>query len=67
MIGKNLLDDTTIAMAGGVIMFLVPVNLSEQKFLLDWSDMKELPWVFCCCLVADCVSRTGWRSPAWYR
>lgn len=44
MIGKNLLDDTTIAMAGGVIMFLVPVNLSEQKFLLDWSDMKELPW-----------------------
>jgi sodium-dependent dicarboxylate transporter 2/3/5 len=31
-------------MAGGVIMFLVPVNLSEQKFLLDWSDMKELPW-----------------------
>lgn len=44
MIGKNLLDDTTIAMAGGVIMFLVPVNLGEQKFLLDWSDMKELPW-----------------------
>lgn len=44
MIGKNLLDDTTIAMAGGVIMFLMPVNLGEQKFLLDWSDMKELPW-----------------------
>lgn len=44
MIGKNLLDDTTIAMAGGVIMFLVPVNLGEQKFLLDWADMKELPW-----------------------
>jgi sodium-dependent dicarboxylate transporter 2/3/5 len=44
MIGKNLLDDTTIAMAGGVVMFLIPINLSEQKFLLDWSDMKELPW-----------------------
>ena len=44
LIGKNLLDDTTIAMAGGMLMFLLPVNLKNQKFLLDWSDMKELPW-----------------------
>ncbi len=44
LIGKNLLDDTTIAMAGGMLMFLLPVNLKEQKFLLDWGDMKELPW-----------------------
>ncbi len=44
LIGKNLLDDTTIAMAGGMLMFLVPVNLKDQKFLLDWGDMKELPW-----------------------
>lgn len=44
LIGKNLLDDTTIAMAGGMLMFLIPLDLSTQKFLLDWSDMKELPW-----------------------
>ena len=44
LIGKNLLDDTTIAMAGGMLMFLLPVNLKNQKFLLDWTDMKELPW-----------------------
>ncbi|MBL7851530.1 MAG: SLC13 family permease [Cyclobacteriaceae bacterium] len=44
LIGKNLLDDTTIAMAGGVLMFLIPVDLGKQKFLLEWSDMKELPW-----------------------
>ncbi len=44
LIGKNLLDDTTIAMAGGMLMFLMPVNFKEHKFLLDWSDMKELPW-----------------------
>ncbi len=44
LFGKNLLDDTTIAMAGGILMFLVPVKFSEHKFLLDWSDMKELPW-----------------------
>ncbi len=44
LIGKNLLDDTTIAMAGGVLMFLIPTDLGKQKFLLEWSDMKELPW-----------------------
>ena len=44
MIGKNLLDDTTIAMSGGMLMFLLPVNLKKHKFLLEWSDMKELPW-----------------------
>jgi sodium-dependent dicarboxylate transporter 2/3/5 len=42
--GKNILDDTTIAMAGGVIMFLIPIDLKNHKFLLDWSDMKDLPW-----------------------
>ena len=44
LIGRNLLDDTTIAMAGGVIMFLIPIDFKKNKFLLEWSDMKELPW-----------------------
>ncbi len=44
LIGKNMLDDTTIAMTGGVCMFLMPVNLRTSKFLLEWSDMKGLPW-----------------------
>jgi len=44
LIGKNILDDTTIAMAGGVLMFLVPLDFRNHKFLLEWSDMKELPW-----------------------
>jgi sodium-dependent dicarboxylate transporter 2/3/5 len=44
LIGKNILDDTTIAMAGGVLMFLIPIDFKQQKFLLDWGDMKELPW-----------------------
>ncbi len=44
LIGKNLLDDTTIAMTGGVVMFLIPTDLKNHKFLLEWSDMKELPW-----------------------
>lgn len=44
LIGKNMLDDTTIAMTGGICMFLMPVNLRTSKFLLEWSDMKSLPW-----------------------
>jgi sodium-dependent dicarboxylate transporter 2/3/5 len=44
LIGRNMLDDTTIAMAGGVLMFLMPVDIRKQKYLLEWSDMKELPW-----------------------
>ena len=44
LIGRNLLDDTTIAMAGGVTMFLIPIDFKKNKFLLEWSDMKELPW-----------------------
>jgi sodium-dependent dicarboxylate transporter 2/3/5 len=44
LIGKNLLDDTGIAMAGGVLMFLTPVNLKKMNFLLTWHDMKNMQW-----------------------
>jgi len=44
LLGTNLLDDTTIAMAGGILMFMVPVSFEKQVFLLEWKDMKELPW-----------------------
>lgn len=44
LIGKNLLDDTTIAMAGGILMFLTPLDLKNSKFILEWHDMKGLPW-----------------------
>jgi len=44
LIGKNLLDDAGIAMAGGVLMFLTPVNLRKMNFLLSWEDMKSMQW-----------------------
>jgi sodium-dependent dicarboxylate transporter 2/3/5 len=44
LIGKNILDDTGIAIAGGILMFLVPANLKTMKFLLDWGDMKKMQW-----------------------
>lgn len=44
IIGINLLDDTTIAMTGGILMFITPIELRSSKFILEWPDMKNLPW-----------------------
>lgn len=44
IVGKNLLDDTTIAMAGGIVMFLVPTGARDGNFILHWDDMRGLPW-----------------------
>ena len=44
LIGENLVDDTTIALMGGVSLFLIPLNFKESKFILEWADMKTLPW-----------------------
>lgn len=41
---RAVLDDATIAMGGGLLMFSVPVNLKKQEFILAWEDTKRLPW-----------------------
>lgn len=40
------LDDTMIAVAGIVLMFIVPSGQSEQKHsaLLDWENANKIPW-----------------------
>jgi sodium-dependent dicarboxylate transporter 2/3/5 len=42
--GKEALNDTNIAIAGGLTMFLVPVEFRSWKFLLDWESTSRLPW-----------------------
>jgi solute carrier family 13 (sodium-dependent dicarboxylate transporter), member 2/3/5 len=44
LIGTDLLNDTLIAMAGGLGAFLVPVNFKKGEFLLDWKSMERMPW-----------------------
>ncbi|MBL6444921.1 DASS family sodium-coupled anion symporter [Fulvivirga sp. 29W222] len=44
LVGSDLLSDTTIAMAGGALMFIVPVSLNKSTFLLQWEDTTKLPW-----------------------
>jgi sodium-dependent dicarboxylate transporter 2/3/5 len=44
LLGKEMLNDTNIAMMGGSLMFVVPSSLKEFKFLLHWRDTEKLSW-----------------------
>jgi len=44
LLGKDMLNDTNIAMLGGSLMFLVPSSLKKFKFLLHWRDTEKLSW-----------------------
>lgn len=44
VIGYAFLSDATTAMAGGILMFIMPVNLANTKFLMKWEDTQRLPW-----------------------
>lgn len=41
---RAILDDTLIAMIGGLLMFTLPTDFRKGEFLLTWEDMKKLPW-----------------------
>ena len=43
-IGLEGLNDTTIAIFGGLLLFLVPAELEDRTFLIEWDDTKEVPW-----------------------
>ncbi len=38
------LSDTLIAIAAGITLFLMPVDLRSLTFLMNWETMKRLPW-----------------------
>jgi sodium-dependent dicarboxylate transporter 2/3/5 len=38
------IDDTGIAIAAAVAAFVLPVDLREREFLMDWEHAKKLPW-----------------------
>lgn len=58
------LNDTTIAMAGGFAMFVVPVDGSWRRFGLEWKDIERLPWSVLLLFggglaLADSIQKTG--------
>ena len=44
IIKQDLLNDTNIAMTGGILMFVVPVSIRNNQFLLTWKDTAHLQW-----------------------
>ena len=42
--GAAIFNDTNIAVTGGVLMFLVPIDFKADQFLISWDDTKKLPW-----------------------
>ena len=43
-LGADYLDNTIVAMGGGLLMFIIPLSLSRQEYLLDWKSTERLPW-----------------------
>jgi len=44
LIGSPVLNDTLIAMIGGVLMFVIPAGQHDKKVLMDWQQMDRMPW-----------------------
>jgi len=44
LIGVRALNNTNIAMFGGLAMFIVPVDWSKGEFIIDWKSTVKLPW-----------------------
>ena len=38
------LSDTGIAMLGAVTLFLLPINIKQRIFTMDWETAEKLPW-----------------------
>lgn len=40
----KMVTDAAIAMIGGLILFLIPINLKKNIFVMDWHWASKLPW-----------------------
>lgn len=64
LLKSEILNDTNVAMTGGLLMFLVPADFRKKEFLLEWKDTKQMQWGILIlfggglCL-ADGLERTG--------
>jgi len=40
----DMVHDSTIAIAGAVLLFLIPSDFKKGEFLLDWATAVKIPW-----------------------
>lgn len=43
-LNSDVLNDSVIAITGGIFMFITPVKIRENKFLMEWEYTRKLPW-----------------------
>ncbi len=42
--GLAMVTDSTIAIAGALLLFMIPVDIRKGEFLLDWETAVRVPW-----------------------
>ena len=42
--GLEEVEDSTIAILGALLLFVIPANLKKREFLLDWQTAVKIPW-----------------------
>ncbi len=40
----SMLKDSSIAIAGAICLFLLPINLRKHEFVMNWEWASKLPW-----------------------
>jgi sodium-dependent dicarboxylate transporter 2/3/5 len=40
----SMVSDSTIAIIGGLLLFIIPSDLKKAEFLLDWPTAVKIPW-----------------------
>src|SRR5690606_30929930 len=40
----HMVEDSTIAIAGALLLFMIPSNLKKRQFILDWETAVKIPW-----------------------
>ncbi len=40
----KLVTDAAIAMTGAIVLFLIPINLKKNEFVMDWHWASKMPW-----------------------
>lgn len=40
----KMITDATIAMTGALVLFLIPVNIKKNQFVMDWHWASKMPW-----------------------
>ncbi len=41
---SQYVHDSTVAIVAALILFMIPVDLKQRRYLLDWESARKMPW-----------------------